>query len=221
MAGPSGLLLIWTDVTEAGEADFNAWYDRQHLAERVAVPGFLNGRRYAAIDGAPKYLAWYETESPAVLASAAYGARQARPTAWTQQVMPTFRNVSRITAERIAKAGDGVGGFATTLRLRPAAGREAALEAALAEAPPALLERAGVVKALAWRPSAGDAAAGTTEAKLRAAHEAPTAWGLLIEGGDPEIGKAGADAIAGALAEAAGAAAEIGTYRLMLARGAI
>ncbi len=32
------------------------WYDREHLEERVAIPGFLEARRYVAHRASPKYL---------------------------------------------------------------------------------------------------------------------------------------------------------------------
>ena len=38
--------------------------------ERIAVPGFLLGRRYEAVRGAPRYFCFYLTQSPDVLKSA-------------------------------------------------------------------------------------------------------------------------------------------------------
>lgn len=221
MTAPAGLLLIWTDVTEDVEADFNAWYDRQHLAERVGVPGILNGKRYVAIEGAPKYFAWYETGTAAVLGSAAYGSRQANPTDWTQRVMPAFRNVVRVTAEQVAKAGSGLGAAALTLRVRPAAGREDDLQAVLAELTAEIAGRPGVVAVQSWRPSDADAAQGTTEAAMRAEHEEPPAWGLLIEATTPEAAAEAAEGLGTELMEAADADVDAGVYRLLLARGEI
>ena len=112
----AGALVIWTDIKPEAEEDFNRWYDHQHLEERVGVPGFLNGRRYKAIGDAPaKYLAWYEVESPDVLGSDAYGARQANPTEWTSRIMPEFLNVTRVPSARIAKSGGGLGCIAASL----------------------------------------------------------------------------------------------------------
>ena len=54
----SGVLMVWTDVAAETDALFNGWYNRQHLSEWVNVPGFRNGRRYRAVQGAPAYLAW-------------------------------------------------------------------------------------------------------------------------------------------------------------------
>ena len=51
-----GMLLTSMDIDAADEADFNRWYDHEHLEERVAIEGFLEARRYVAHKAAPKYL---------------------------------------------------------------------------------------------------------------------------------------------------------------------
>ncbi|MGH8056431.1 MAG: hypothetical protein ACREOH_04245, partial [Candidatus Entotheonellia bacterium] len=61
VAQGQGLLAVWMDIPAHVEDDFNRWYNEEHIAERVGIPGFLNGRRYLAIDGAPKYVALYDT----------------------------------------------------------------------------------------------------------------------------------------------------------------
>ena len=55
MAG-KGMLLTSMDIDASDEAEFNRWYDREHLEERVAIPGFLEARRYIAQQASPKYL---------------------------------------------------------------------------------------------------------------------------------------------------------------------
>ena len=47
MAG-KGMLLTSMNIGASDEAEFNRWYDREHLEERVAIPGFLEARRYVA-----------------------------------------------------------------------------------------------------------------------------------------------------------------------------
>jgi hypothetical protein len=84
----TGLLMVWADVPSSKEAEFNRWYNEEHLAERLAVPGFLSAARYEAVKGGPKHLAVYELESPAVLDSAAYQRVQAQPTEWTKRAGP-------------------------------------------------------------------------------------------------------------------------------------
>src|SRR5713226_5836735 len=75
----TGLLMVWTDVPADKEQDFNRWYNEEHLAERLAIPGFLSAARYEAVKGHPKHLAYYELESPAVLESEAYKQVSANP----------------------------------------------------------------------------------------------------------------------------------------------
>jgi hypothetical protein len=84
----TGLLMVWADVPADKELEFNRWYNEEHLAERLAIPGFLNGARYEAVKGEPKHLAVYELESPAVLDGPAYKKVAANPTPWTQRVGP-------------------------------------------------------------------------------------------------------------------------------------
>ena len=84
----TGLLMVWTDVPADKEAEFNRWYNEEHLAERLGVPGFLSAARYEAVKGGPKHLAVYELESPAVLQSAAYKKVSSNPTEWTRRSGP-------------------------------------------------------------------------------------------------------------------------------------
>ena len=84
----TGLLMVWAEVPADKEAEFNRWYNEEHVAERLAVPGFLSAARYEAVKGSPKHLACYELESPAVLESAAYKKVQQNPTPWTKRCSP-------------------------------------------------------------------------------------------------------------------------------------
>ena len=68
----TGLLMAWTDVDPEHEAEFNRWYDEEHIGRLLAVPGFLSAGRYRALRGGPKYLAMYELEDHNVLRSAAF-----------------------------------------------------------------------------------------------------------------------------------------------------
>ena len=58
----TGLLMVWSDIDPEFEAEFNSWYDKQHVPRLLEVPGFLSAGRYTAVKGAPKYLALYELE---------------------------------------------------------------------------------------------------------------------------------------------------------------
>ena len=84
-----GLLLTLTEPPPAMEEEFNAWYDSEHLPERLAIPGFRSAQRWVADvpAGQGKYLATYELDSGAVLASPAYLARFEGATPWTRRCL--------------------------------------------------------------------------------------------------------------------------------------
>ena len=41
-----GLLFTAFDFSTAHEDEFHDWYDREHIPERLGVPGFLNAQRW-------------------------------------------------------------------------------------------------------------------------------------------------------------------------------
>jgi len=84
----TGLLMVWCDVPTDKEKEFNRWYNEEHLAERLAIPGFLSAARYEAVKGGPKHLAVYELEHSNVLQSDAYKKVSANPTEWTKRTGP-------------------------------------------------------------------------------------------------------------------------------------
>ncbi len=126
-----GMLLTSMDVDPEHEADFNRWYDRQHLEERVAIEGFIEARRYVAEDGAPKYLCLYSTETIDVLDSPAYRARLASPTEWSKTTMARFKNMIRSVARITISHGKGRGAFLGIVRIRPPNGGHDTLRKAL------------------------------------------------------------------------------------------
>ena len=87
-----GFLLVLMQPPPAFEDEFNAWYDNEHVPERIAVPGFETGLRFVCIDGAPKYLAMYDLAKPEVLDSPAYLAVAGdRSSPWTKRVTSRVR----------------------------------------------------------------------------------------------------------------------------------
>lgn len=82
----TGLLMLWTDVDPPFEAEFNRWYNEEHIKHLLEVPGFLNGGRYVALKGGPKYLAMYELEDHNVLRTSAFlDAVRYKPSPWRAQ----------------------------------------------------------------------------------------------------------------------------------------
>jgi hypothetical protein len=130
MAG-KGMLLTSMDVDAADEAEFNRWYDREHLEERVAISGFLEARRYVAHHASPKYLSLYSTATFDVLDSPAYRTALGNQTAWSKANIGRFRNMIRAVARITVSRGTGRGAVLGIIRLRPDATVKDALRATL------------------------------------------------------------------------------------------
>jgi hypothetical protein len=91
--------VVETDVLPEHEADFNRWYDREHLPGLAAVPGTVRARRFRNPDGSPRYHACYDVVSPSTVGSPAW--ILVRATAWSQRVRPAFRNTRRTMFRRM------------------------------------------------------------------------------------------------------------------------
>jgi hypothetical protein len=133
MAG-KGMLLTSMDIDPSHEAEFNRWYDREHLEERVAIDGFVEARRYIAHAASPKYLSLYSTETFEVLDGAAYRTALAHQTDWSKANIARFKNMIRAVARITISRGTGRGAALGIVRLRPSAGGEDRLRAALRDA---------------------------------------------------------------------------------------
>jgi len=126
-----GILAIFNNVAPGREAEFEEWFQHEHLAERIAVPGFLIGRRHEAVSGQPRYFNFYVTQSVEVLKSAAYLGRLDAPTSMTRTVMSEiFKDMIRTVCRRTFRLGAmrGTGVVAVRFDKRPA---ESALRTAI------------------------------------------------------------------------------------------
>jgi hypothetical protein len=112
-----GILAIFNNVAPGREAEFEEWFQHEHLAERIAVPGFLVGRRHEAVSGWPRYFNFYVTESVGVLKSAAYLGCLDDPTPMTRTVMSEiFKDVIRTVCHRTLRLGTMRGTSVVTAR---------------------------------------------------------------------------------------------------------
>lgn len=85
--------IVETDISNASEEEFNAWYETEHLPGLAHVPGTVSAKRYVRLTGSPRYIACYELLSPTVMDSDAWLA--VRHTAWSSRVRPMFTNTVR------------------------------------------------------------------------------------------------------------------------------
>jgi hypothetical protein len=108
-----GLLLTMTEPPPAMEEEFNAWYDTEHLAERLSIPGFFTAQRWVADvePGEGKYLGTYELASASVLTSKDYLKHFENQTPWSRRCLAkcvAFRRSPGVleTPEYLAYVGD-------------------------------------------------------------------------------------------------------------------
>ncbi|HEY4985758.1 MAG TPA: hypothetical protein VII39_03990 [Bradyrhizobium sp.] len=172
-----GMLLTSMDVAPEHEADFNRWYDSEHLEERVAIDGFLEARRYVAHAASPKYLCLYSTRTLQVLNSDTDRARLANPTEWSRQTMAHFQNMIRAVARITVSRGVGRGAVLGIVRLRPPAERVDNLRTELT----AKLDPTGLDGIISIHLIESDAALSGPTAELPAAAGASD-WFVLIDG---------------------------------------
>jgi hypothetical protein len=97
-----GLLLNAMNIAPELEAEFNEWYDKEHIPALSAVPGVLCARRFRGI-GNRKYVALYHLATPEVQESPDW--KQARQSEWTSRLQPHFRDHLRLVCRRYTRGG--------------------------------------------------------------------------------------------------------------------
>jgi hypothetical protein len=149
--GDSALLggaavLIWNDVAQEGREQFYEWHDKEHMQERLALPGFHRGRRFISVGHSPEWLTMYEALDVRALVSREYLARLNAPTPATASALKHFRNTSRAVCRVVKSIGPSTGGHVLALRLNVAAKQADAMSRYLCDdLLPRALARHGVV----------------------------------------------------------------------------
>jgi hypothetical protein len=199
-----GVLAIWHDLEDSYSERYERWLVTEHIPERLALPGFLEARRYEAVSGGPRFFIRYTVASPDSLASPEYLARLASPTPQTREVMKGFRNMVR-TACSVAyhSPRQGLGAFAVAACTE----RPAAVDAAGLERDPCII---GVQ---VWKAAGGTAGATSSEAKLRPGGDRSIEAALVVEVMREKDGEALEGRVGAALGRGVGVHAV--TYRLL------
>jgi hypothetical protein len=191
MAAPAVSYIIWTDIPAERETEFNEWYNREHAPDRVlGIPGFIQARRFVAVEGAPQYAAWFDVAGPEVFRNDAYMAMRRTPDPRSQQFIRLFRNVIRFIGRPVADAvvvkGVAEGAWVRFAAFKASAPSEE--DARLwSELIAALVRQPGIVRARLFRaiPELLDGAVrnmkGTTRESLRGPDRLADAL-LMIEG---------------------------------------
>ena len=196
----SAFLALWNDVDAARDAEYNQWHTFEHVPERVAIEGFLSGRRYVARERSrDRYFTLYELESLSALQGSGYADVVSSPTAWSRSMRPALRNFLRHPCSTVFTLGRGRGAGIATFRFsvrEPIADPEA-LWATLAPFP----ETAGIVSLHLGRAERDPAFPLKNETSASVDRET-TDYVLLVE----SIDRAALEEAAARIAEAVGRA---------------
>jgi hypothetical protein len=179
------MLCAWFDLSAEDRQSVCAWHDREHLGERLSLPGFRLGRRFVALTGSPEYLIIYDVDALTVLASPAYIARLNAPTPWTRDSLGRFRNSIRSVATVDVSRCVGLGGFVLSVRL--AAERPAQLLDGLVKILAVIERQPGIVAVRLARCDAALSAVPTEEQKQVPGGVAMAAWIVFVEAIAPAV----------------------------------
>lgn len=174
---------IWHDVRSEARADYFEWHNREHMTERLAIPGFLRGRRYGALHGQPEFCTLYEAESLDVLTGPDYTARLGNPTSWTRRVAAQLQGNVRSLCRVAPSLGTGQGGLLMIWRYDLAPGKDQEHRALVEAGLRALAERPGIVGAHLCLGDMEASSVQTAEKKTRPTKALTPNWVVLVEGG--------------------------------------
>ena len=92
------VMVVMMDVDPEDEAEFNKWYNEQHIPERLEIPGYVSARRFKLDNGEGgvlKYMCLWEMEDASALQHEMYKAQSADPTALYERVTKTVKARAR------------------------------------------------------------------------------------------------------------------------------
>jgi len=97
-----GAAILFSEMTPAPsfEADFHDWYDTEHIPVRMKAPGFVSAQRYRA-QSEPAYLAVYEMNDLAALASEEYRIIKTQPSDRTRWMLGNVSGFTRYLGREI------------------------------------------------------------------------------------------------------------------------
>ena len=178
------VMAVWGDAAPEADAEFSEWYHREHVPERVGMPGWRNGRRYRKIGrGRHRYLAVYDVDRLACFDDPAYRHALDNPTDWTRRMMPHFRNFVRATSRVRFASGEVLGSVLATVRYDQGAGDPEAIARWLAgEALHDLRNREGITRVQHWQSDMDRSLAKTGEQSIRTGRDGRAPFTAVIEG---------------------------------------
>ena len=179
-----GMLVVYTEAKPRHERDLNEWYNREHIDERINLPGFHRARRYVSVKGSPKYLATYECDSAEDLATPGYLHLLANQTPWSNRVTGRFSHFTRMTLRLQLDLTHGDGGALTTVRFAPTPALRHQLVKWLKEALPKVIARPGMVGAAVLENDVEIANAPAAQRSMDHPRADQAEWLVMLEGAE-------------------------------------
>ena len=124
-------IAMWWEMEPSMRREFEHWHSHEHFPERLSIPGFLRGSRWAQTDGGNGFFIMYELDRYATLSSPHYLERLNKPTPWSTKLMPYHANMVRSQCRVLESRGGATARYALTLRLSPSPEKESDLRAYL------------------------------------------------------------------------------------------
>lgn len=183
-----GLMAFWADIDPDYLLRYQQWHNCEHMPERVAIPGFREGRRYRSMADEPHFLMFYETESTGVLASPAYLAALNAPTDWTREALTHFRKPVRGIYTHLATvgtAGQFTAPYMITLRFDLSDGGENKYTTRWAQA---VADHDSVTRVRLWRADAVVSNLATSERKIYGGGPGKQGYLAMVELAVPMVG---------------------------------
>lgn len=112
------LLALWNS-SSSGREEYQSWHSREHVLERLTVPGILSVRRYVKMDGVlPDFLTLYWLTNIDVLESTDYLKLIQNPSEWSRNMRGGLTDVMRHGCADVRHFGRGIGGH-VAVKLAP------------------------------------------------------------------------------------------------------
>jgi len=177
-----GILAVWSDIAPEAAADYDKWYEEEHMFERLVVDGFHRARHYRTVSGSQMFFTYFVTDDSRVMKSPAYFDSANNSSDWTKRILPNFRNTNRTAFNVVRRIGWGFGAAAMTIRMGAGEGREGELVSWLGqEVFPSLLKSAGIIGLQIWERDLESTIIKVQDASLRGKEDETAPFTVFVE----------------------------------------
>ena len=176
---------MWWNIRPEQRSEFGDWHSHEHFPERMSIPGFRRGSRWASTLDAEGFFVLYELENYEVLTSKGYFDRLNSPTPWSTKMMPHHLNMVRSQCRIEASFGGCIATSLATIRFSPQAGKDEPLRTTVVEGLKDLASKPGMTGAHLLITDTPKTSSPTTEQQIRGA-DGTADWIALLSGYDPE-----------------------------------